>query len=103
MHLPYIKKIFKNQDIELLPLMVGQIPMDKLSIYAQALLEYFLDDETVFIVSSDFCHWGERFDFVHQYPDEKPIYESIEKLDRCGMEKIESQSCSNFKQYLDET
>lgn len=77
--------------------------MKDLPKYASALLSYFLDEQTVFIVSSDFCHWGERFDFVHQYPDETLIYKSIEKLDRDGMGKIESQSTAAFKAYLDDT
>lgn len=45
--------------------MVGQIPSDKFSDYAKALLPLFLDDRTLFVVSSDFCHWGERFDYIH--------------------------------------
>ena len=63
MHLPYIKQIFGEKDFSLLPLMVGQVPMEKLSAYARELLPLFKDERTLFIVSSDFCHWGERFDF----------------------------------------
>ena len=63
MHLPYIKQIFVEKDFSLLPLMVGQVPMEKLSAYASELLPLFKDERTLFIVSSDFCHCGERFDF----------------------------------------
>ena len=77
--------------------------MKELPKYANALLPYFLDEQTIFIVSSDFCHWGERFDYVHQYPDETVIHKSIERLDREGMAKIESQSSAAFQSYLDET
>ncbi len=65
MHLPYISKIFSENKILLLPLMVGSIPSKKLPDYAKALLPYFMDERTLFVVSSDFCHWGERFDFTH--------------------------------------
>ena len=65
MHLPYISKIFSEKKISLLPLMVGSIPSKKLPDYAKALLPYFMDERTLFVVSSDFCHWGERFDFTH--------------------------------------
>ena len=65
MHLPYISKIFSEKKILLLPLMVGSIPSKKLPDYAKALLPYFMDERTLFVVSSDFCHWGERFDFTH--------------------------------------
>lgn len=82
--------MFSEKKILLLPLMVGSIPSKKLPDYAKALLPYFLDERTLFVVSSDFCHWGERFDFTHQYPEEPLIYKSIEKLDRAGMTAIES-------------
>ena len=65
MHLPYISKIFSEKKILLLPLMVGSIPSKKLPDYAKALLPFFMDERTLFVVSSDFCHWGERFDFTH--------------------------------------
>ena len=76
--------------------MVGQLPNDKLSAYARALLPYFKDERTLFIVSSDFCHWGERFEYTHRFADEPVIYKSIERLDRLAMSKIELQSVSAF-------
>ena len=63
MHCPYIRKIFKGKDIKMVPLMVGDIPKDKWSGYAKVLLPLFMDERTLFIVSTDFCHWGERFEF----------------------------------------
>lgn len=65
MHLPYIKKIFAEKDFKLVPLMVGQVPIEKQQAYAQALLPLFKDDRTLFVVSSDFCHWGANFDYYH--------------------------------------
>jgi hypothetical protein len=41
MHLPYIRKVFAQKEILLLPLMVGQIPIEKLNNYARALLPFF--------------------------------------------------------------
>ena len=61
MHLPFIKKVFADQgkpDVKLVPLMVGELPKAKYKEYAKALLPLFKDERTVFIVSSDFCHWG---------------------------------------------
>ena len=83
--------------------MVGNIPEDKFAAYAELLLPLFLDERTVFIVSSDFCHWGSRFRFTHQFPDEPVIHKSIERLDKQGMDLIESQSFNAFTQYLDQT
>ena len=111
MHLPYIRKMFETRmqdsstDIKIIPLMVGQIPDDDYSKYAQVLVPYFTDDRTLFVISSDFCHWGERFKFTHKYEnfDEVEIYKSIEQLDKFGIQQIEMQSLAGFQQYLKDT
>ena len=71
--------------------MIGEIPKNDYQLYAQKLLPHFQDERTLFIVSSDFCHWGEDFDYQFMYPNftEGEIYKSIEKLDRAGMDLIE--------------
>ena len=71
MHLPFIKKVFKDEgkpDVKLVPLMVGELPKGKYKDYAKKLLPLFKDERTVFIVSSDFCHWGENFDYYKLHP-----------------------------------
>lgn len=90
MHLPFIRKVFGQKDIKLVPLMVGEVPSDKFAAYADELLPYFMDERTLFVVSSDFCHWGEDFDYMFTYPDEPHIHKSIERLDREGMSLIEA-------------
>ncbi len=32
--------------------------------YGRALAPYLADPSNLFIVSSDFCHWGDRFNFT---------------------------------------
>ena len=32
--------------------------------YGQALAPYLDDPRNVFVISSDFCHWGARFNFT---------------------------------------
>ena len=64
--------------------MVGYIPENDYSLYAEILVKYFLDEKTLFVISSDFCHWGSRFQFTHKYENfqEVEIYKSIEQLDK---------------------
>eukprot|EP00347_Sterkiella_histriomuscorum_P017528 403348996 len=104
MHIPFIRKMFEGrEDVTLVPLMVGQIPDDKFDRYAELLMPYFLDQQTLFIVSSDFCHWGKRFQFTLRYQDQdksEPIHKSIEKLDHEGMSLIQNHDFNGFKQYL---
>ena len=34
------------------------------AVYGQALAPYLDDPGNVFVISSDFCHWGARFNFT---------------------------------------
>jgi len=106
--LPFIKKVFADEgkpDVKLVPLMVGEIPKKKYKSYAKALLPLFQDERTVFIVSSDFCHWGSNFDYYRLHPgtQDSEIFMSIEKMDREGMGLIESHNMDGFVAYLKET
>ena len=85
--------------------MVGELSDENYHKYAENLLPYFLDDRTLFVVSSDFCHWGDNFEYqpILNGFKENEIYKSIEKLDRQGMELIEAQDYDGFKAYLKET
>jgi AmmeMemoRadiSam system protein B len=108
MHLPFIKKVFADEgkpDVKLVPLMVGEIPKAKYKDYAKKLINLFKDERTVFIVSSDFCHWGSNFDYYRLHPEtpDGEISKSIEKLDREGMSLIESHSLAGFMAYLKDT
>ncbi len=38
--------------------MVGNVSSDKEKMYGELLAKYFLQPNTVFVISSDFCHWG---------------------------------------------
>lgn len=41
--------------------MVGNITPEQEKAYGELLSPYFDDENTVFCISSDFCHWGARF------------------------------------------
>lgn len=46
-----------RKDIEIVPILVGAISTAKETTYGKLLAPYLADPETVFVVSSDFCHW----------------------------------------------
>ena len=52
------------------------------------------------IVSSDFCHWGQRFDYVLWNDKSIEIYEFIKLLDKEGMDHISMQDPGAFAIYL---
>ncbi|KAK3283050.1 hypothetical protein CYMTET_9238 [Cymbomonas tetramitiformis] len=100
MHLPYISKVMSGHDFTLVPIMVGALTPESEAFYGQVLTGYLNDPANLFVISSDFCHWGRRFNFTFHDKKCGPIYKSIEALDKLGLDIIEKQDTSGFTKYL---
>jgi len=50
-----------------------------------------------------YSHWGKRFKYTYRVPDYEHIYESIESVDREGMDFIEKKDLDGFHDYLGKT
>ncbi len=46
--------------IKIVPIMVGHLESKSHIAYGKILAKYFDREDVVFIISSDFCHWGSR-------------------------------------------
>lgn len=102
MHLPYLAKVFYGYPVKIVPILVGALNAENEAMYGRMLAKYVDDPTNFFSVSSDFCHWGSRFNYMHYDKKHGPIYKSIEALDKMGMEIIEAGDPDAFKQYLSE-
>ncbi|CCU82209.1 putative DUF52 domain protein [Blumeria hordei DH14] len=127
MHLPYIFKLISRihrssaQFPRLVPILVGNTSVISEQEYGQLLVPYLADPSNLFIISSDFCHWGLRFGYTYYIPessdesagyelnlhDNTPsrpyIHESIARLDRGALDAIESGSHKLFWENLNKT
>ncbi|CAN9317153.1 unnamed protein product [Alternaria alternata] len=124
MHLPYIYKMlslkntnFQNDStsVPLVPIMVGNTDAATEAHYGSLLAPYLSDPSNVFVISSDFCHWGSRFRYTYyqpadgsaatqlrsssRVPSDYPIHESIAAVDHESIDAVESGS---HKQFLDQ-
>ena len=106
LHYPYIRKVFGERDISVIPILVGQLSAVKAAQFAEVLAPHVADPATLVVVSTDFCHWGERFRYTYyQGEDEatpvllssrtpreqyakRPIHASIAALDAAAMTAI---------------
>jgi len=93
----------KQQDFRLIPILVGSLDASKLEKYGQLLAPYLCDPKNLFIISSDFCHWGRRFSYTPHNPADGEIWQHIEKLDHQGMDLIEKLNLQDFHKYLRST
>lgn len=100
MHLPYVAKVMDGQSFTIVPILVGSLSPEKEAVYGRLLAQYLSQPENLFVISSDFCHWGARFSYQYYDRDWGEIHQSIEKLDRMGMEVIESLKPAEFTSYL---
>jgi AmmeMemoRadiSam system protein B len=108
MQYPYLAKILKDTnrtDITVLPIMCGALSDAKEESYGKALHKIIAREDVCTVVSSDFCHWGGRFNYK-PVPDESqsmPIHEFIKQMDQRGMDLIQLREPGAFADYLKET
>ena len=102
MHLPFMR-LCLNEDTKIVPIMVGNLNDRESEAYAKVLAPYFERDDTLFVISSDFCHWGTNFDYQPMDKNFGQIWEYIQALDHKGMEHIANNDYRGFTNYLDQT
>ncbi|KAI4126433.1 MAG: hypothetical protein LQ347_004973 [Umbilicaria vellea] len=125
MHLPYLHKMLSKSFPNpasyppLIPVLVGNTSGATERSYGTIFADYLACLDSVFIVSSDFCHWGSRFNYTYYLPSDAPnvgdgrslnsrdkpptsppIHESIARIDQSAMDAISSGSHDNFLQDL---
>ena len=126
MHLPYIYKVLskhfsKDNFPTLVPILVGNTSAETEAEFGALFAPYLADESNVFVVSSDFAHWGLRFSYTAYLPslssadnikslrasDKKPenpkIHESIAAIDKMTMAAIETGSHTDFLRSLRKT
>lgn len=76
LHLPYIHRLLQLQHPDkpasqyppLVPIMVGSTSASTERAFGTLLAPYLEDPSNAFIISSDFCHWGLRFQYTYYVP-----------------------------------
>ncbi|XP_039289216.1 protein MEMO1-like [Nilaparvata lugens] len=102
MHLPYIAKVMQDykDSFTIIPVLVGSLSADREALYGRIFARYLADPQNLFIISSDFCHWGQRFRYTFYDNSWGEIYQSITKLDKNAMDIIETLNPASFSEYL---
>ncbi|KAH7156188.1 MEMO1 family [Dactylonectria macrodidyma] len=126
MHTPYlyyrIQQTFASpaEYPKIVPLLIGSNKGSEEKAFGEILLPYLKDPENAFIISSDFCHWGDYFNYMVHSPtnspadlknirewDPKPrgppIHETIRVVDESAMDAVKSGSHDAFLASLKQT
>jgi AmmeMemoRadiSam system protein B len=81
MHIPFLQRAMRGQEFKIVPLIIGSIGADTEEKYAEILAPFLSDPSHLFVISSDFCHWGKRFEYTPYDAKLGEVYQYIEKLD----------------------
>lgn len=113
MHLPYLWKRCEQTFADpskfplLVPMLVGSSSREAEKKIGKALAPFLKDPTNAFVISSDFCHWGDNFDYMvysaekdpaklsklsrsSPTPSGSPIHETIRAIDQAAMKAIET-------------
>ena len=90
MHLPFLQRAAVAAGMasapSVVPIVIGGATAKHHREIARAIAPLLRTPGTVLAVSTDFCHWGRRFEFTHGLEDRtKAVHESIRSLDMAGM------------------
>lgn len=108
MHLPYLRHIFgadaePGGRVRVVPVMVGALDDKTERLLGEIFSRWLADRRSLVVVSSDFCHWGSRFRYTPFRDRGGDIWKNIERLDREGMDHVESCSRDSFTSYIGRT
>ena len=105
MELPFLKMLFNSaeKNFTIIPIIIGEIKNNDFSLIAHNLLEFYKDEKTLFVISSDFCHWGKNYGYTYIGNKKEEIWKNIENLDKEALNIISEMSFNELLKYFNKT
>ncbi len=100
--LPFVYRYIGNNgahSVSIVPLIVGSLDTNQIREVADSLSQY-IDEHTLVIVSSDFTHYGPRFDYT-PFSDHQSL--RVRQLDSGALQKIQHYDLNGFLSYVSRT
>ncbi|MBQ9396461.1 MAG: AmmeMemoRadiSam system protein B [Proteobacteria bacterium] len=96
--LPFIQVIFGDKQPQIVPIIVGEMSTAAIQKFAARLKKDLRDDDLV-LISSDFLHYGENYDFV---PFGAPVQPQIQAYDARTVAAIAKLDSAEFEAFARE-
>lgn len=91
---------YKHQ-FTIVPVLVGSLSPEREACYGRIFSSYLADPQNLFVISSDFCHWGQRFRYTYYDRSFGNIYQSIEGLDKAVRNSLALLIiCNNYYSFI---
>ncbi|KAH0787233.1 protein MEMO1 [Histomonas meleagridis] len=101
MQYPLIKYVFGDRPIKVVPILVGSLNESREEKVNSILQPIIKSDRTLFIISSDFIHWGEIFKFTLYANTRISITYQLQLFDMEAMNLISNFDYSMFKTFIE--
>lgn len=95
--LPFLQFVKQGKDIQIVPLIIGRETLNKIKEVGKSLKQALKEHNIIFLVSSDFTHYGYNFDFTPYEPSK------IEEYDMKAIELIKKGKTEDLYNYHTET
>lgn len=107
-HLPFLQKIYGSRmerDIQVLPILAGNIDRISAADAGIAIIKAIRGKpQPLFIVSTDFTHYGSSFGYIpFTYRDKSILKEKLRELDTGAIEFILKKDINGFSRYCETT
>ncbi|OHS94239.1 hypothetical protein TRFO_11329 [Tritrichomonas foetus] len=102
MQYPLIKYVFGDLPINIVPILVGSLNDEREQKITQILKPFIVREKNLFIISSDFTHWGELFRFTNFASMRKPLSHQPQLFDEKAMNIISGFNYEHFKFHIEE-
>ncbi len=98
MQLPFIRQALGR--VQIVPIIVGSLRDEQEMRLTGQILSRYLTDEDIVLVSSDFTHYGPRYDFV---PFEDDAERHVRELDEGAFQQLQNCDLSGFIAFRERT
>lgn len=103
MQYPIIKYVFGDRDIQIIPFLVGSLNEQREDFISEYLKPYFNQERTLFIISTDFTHWGEYFHFTeYAIMKKRELGIQLELFDDKAINIISAFNYEHFRFHIEE-
>jgi AmmeMemoRadiSam system protein B len=103
MQYPIIRWVFQARPVRLIPILVGCLNEEREAADARIIGPLIKAARTLFVISSDFTHWGEIFKWTRMANSRKLLVQQLKLHDDKAINIISQFNADHFRFFIEET
>ena len=102
MQYPLLKWVFRDRPLKIIPILVGSLSEEREAKIVPIIRDLVTRERTLFVISTDFTHWGEIFKFTGFANMRKPLSAQVPLFDEKAMNIISGFNYDHFRFHIEE-